>query len=240
MKSIKIYNKFARINFSTYPFLLFFLLSQPRSFANFLTMPGDNASQPLLTSSRKSTKSRSKITLISVAVVFLGTSLYLASLTPTPSASQAAIFQTATDNHDIGSVQSPGISEKTLERGIEQCDAIEARKNAAKSSKRREKNPRAVPGTSPLLIRNGYIWTGNSYLDGYDILVDHGLIQKVEQNIETLPEYDIIDAKSRVITPGIVDMHSHIGVESLPMLAATTDGNEGTNPNTPYVCTNLS
>ncbi|KAI9286692.1 hypothetical protein BC943DRAFT_290772 [Umbelopsis sp. AD052] len=197
-------------------------------------MPGDNASQPLLASPRKSTKSRSKIILISAAVVFLGTSLYLASLTP--SVNQAAVFQqTATDNHDIGSVQSPGISEKTLEHGIQQCSAIEARKTAGKSSSRREKNPRAVSNTPPLLIRNGYIWVGNSYLDGYDILVDHGLIQKVEKNIETLPEYDIIDAKSRVVTPGIVDMHSHIGVESLPMLEATTDGNEGTNPNTPYV-----
>lgn len=199
-------------------------------------MQGSNQSQPLLASARGPKKSRSKITLISVAVVFVSASLYLASLIPSPSLNDATVFSATSDKHDFGSVKAPGISEETFNRGLNQCEAIERRKQSQVSSDQRTHNPRAVPGTAPMLIRNGYIWVGDSYLENHDILVDNGVIQKVAQNIETLPEYHIIDAKNRVVTPGIVDMHSHLGLDSLPMLAGTTDTNEGTSPTTPYVC----
>ncbi|KAJ2964035.1 hypothetical protein NQZ79_g901 [Umbelopsis isabellina] len=194
-----------------------------------------NQSQPLLTSARGPKKSRSKITLISVAVVFVSASLYLASLIPSPSVNEATVFSATSDKHDFGSVKAPGISDETFNHGLDRCKAIERRKQSQESSDQRTHNPRAVPGTAPMLIRNGYIWVGDSYLENHDILVENGVIQKVAQNIETLPEYHIIDAKNRVVTPGIVDMHSHLGLDSLPMLAGTTDTNEGTSPTTPYV-----
>ncbi|KAI8866137.1 hypothetical protein GQ42DRAFT_111363, partial [Ramicandelaber brevisporus] len=43
----------------------------------------------------------------------------------------------------------------------------------------------------------------------------------------------IVDAAGRFVTPGIVDMHSHAGSESLPHLRASRDNNEGTNPTFP-------
>jgi hypothetical protein len=195
----------------------------------------DNASQPLLNSSKVSAKPRSKITLITVAVVFLASSLYITSLIPSPSLTQSGVFVASSEDNDFGTVQGPGISVKTLKRGLDQCKAIQTRKETVPLSSSRTRNPRAVPNTAPLLIQNGYIWTGDSYLDGYDILVDNGIIQKVEKNIETVPEYDIIDAKSRVVTPGIIDMHSHIGIESIPMFEGLSDTNEGSSPTTPYV-----
>ena len=38
-----------------------------------------------------------------------------------------------------------------------------------------------------------------------------------------------------MIVLGIVDMHSHMGVEGIPNVAANTDGNEMTEPTTPFV-----
>lgn len=219
-------------NNKKFPFSLFTLAA--RWSDNFLTMR-DNASQPLLKSSKVSAKPRSKITLITVAVVFLASSLYITSLIPSPSLTQSGVFVASSEDNDFGTVQGPGISVKTLKRGLDQCKAIQTRKETVQLSSSRTRNPRAVPNTAPLLIQNGYIWTGDSYLDGYDILVDNGIIQKVEKNIETVPEYDIIDAKSRVVTPGIIDMHSHIGIESIPMFEGLSDTNEGSSPTTPYV-----
>lgn len=44
-----------------------------------------------------------------------------------------------------------------------------------------------------------------------------------------------VDATGRFVTPGIVDVHSHLGVYPSPSVAATSDGNEATSPNTAQV-----
>ncbi|CAO3609416.1 unnamed protein product [Cunninghamella echinulata] len=77
---------------------------------------------------------------------------------------------------------------------------------------------------------------GDSYLDG-DILIENGLITKVGKDLVMNNDdtVTILDAENKVVTPGIVDMHSHMGVYSLPGLDGNSDGNEMTNPTTPYV-----
>jgi hypothetical protein len=95
---------------------------------------------------------------------------------------------------------------------------------------------RYVPGQKPVLIRNATVWTGEPTFEvtpeearrgkGYewirsDVLLENGLITKVEANIkkEALPrDVEIFDARGRQLTAGIVDMHSHAGVDSLPGL----------------------
>lgn len=44
-----------------------------------------------------------------------------------------------------------------------------------------------------------------------------------------------IDGTGKYLTPGIIDVHSHLGVYSAPGVEAASDGNEATNPTTPYV-----
>ncbi|KAF4810242.1 hypothetical protein CGCSCA5_v010727 [Colletotrichum siamense] len=117
----------------------------------------------------------------------------------------------------------------------------------------REKNARYVDGQKPTLIRNATIWVGEpaegtspeddragknySWVTA-DVLIDYGLIQKVEADIslDSLPkDTQIWDAKGRQLTSGIIDMHSHAGVGALPELNGNQDVNEMSNDITPYV-----
>ncbi|KAL5535125.1 hypothetical protein ACEPAF_3219 [Sanghuangporus sanghuang] len=97
----------------------------------------------------------------------------------------------------------------------------------------RTSSDRFVPGTRATLIRNATIWTGNedgkATLKG-NILIDKGLIKIVGGDNDLLAKHldnssvDIIDAGSAWITPGIVDLHSHLGVFPVPMLYGAIDG----------------
>ena len=44
------------------------------------------------------------------------------------------------------------------------------------------------------------------------------------------PQSQVINAKGKVIIPGLVDTHSHLGVASRPLVASNSDGNESTGP----------
>lgn len=88
---------------------------------------------------------------------------------------------------------------------------------------RRLQSDRFVPGTNPVLLRNAKIWTaarnGTEIVFG-DVLLDKGLIKSVgyiphgllDSNIE------IHDVQGAWVTPGLVDLHSHMGVEPIPNL----------------------
>ncbi|PVF97468.1 hypothetical protein CPB86DRAFT_807236 [Serendipita vermifera] len=103
----------------------------------------------------------------------------------------------------------------------------------------RSESERFVPGTVPTYIKNATIWIGRSegvYESG-DILIDKGLIVKVGHITKgDLPsKYDTIDAAGAWITPGIFDMHSHIGVYSSPDLQGASDGNSLKGPAQPWL-----
>jgi imidazolonepropionase-like amidohydrolase len=92
---------------------------------------------------------------------------------------------------------------------------------------------RASPAT---LIRGGTVLTGTgSRLDHADVSIVNGRIEAVGANLRTPEGARVIDAADRWITPGIIDIHSHLGVYPSPGLKALQDGNELTNPVTPNV-----
>jgi imidazolonepropionase-like amidohydrolase len=94
------------------------------------------------------------------------------------------------------------------------------------------------PAQSALLVRNATLWNalGEFIAPGLDILVDGGRIVQIADSPLAVPAGTrVIDAKGRVVTAGLVDMHSHSGVYAWPDIWATADGNEATDPVLPQV-----
>lgn len=87
----------------------------------------------------------------------------------------------------------------------------------------RTESDRFVKGTRPVLIANASLWTGgdngNEVVHG-DILLDRGIIKAVgtipKSVLGTYRNIDHVNAEHAWVTPGIVDIHSHIGVDSIP------------------------
>ena len=89
----------------------------------------------------------------------------------------------------------------------------------------------APPQGAPILIRGATVLTGTgTRIEGGDVLIENGRIAAVGPAL-TLPAGALlIDAKGRWVTPGLIDVHSHLGVYPSPSVRAHSDGNEATDP----------
>lgn len=82
----------------------------------------------------------------------------------------------------------------------------------------------------PVLLRNATVLTGTGErLDNADVLMQGGKIQAVGKGLAAPEGAVSVDATGKWITPGIIDVHSHLGVYASPGIDATSDGNEATN-----------
>ncbi|WP_420432675.1 amidohydrolase [Hyphobacterium sp.] len=84
--------------------------------------------------------------------------------------------------------------------------------------------------------------TGATIFDGVggeiengDVLIENGRIAAIGQGLEAPEGAVIVDASGRYITPGVIDIHSHLGDYPTPYVDAHSDGNELTQPNTAEV-----
>ena len=86
------------------------------------------------------------------------------------------------------------------------------------------------------LIRGATVLTGTgTRLDNADVLITNGHIEAVGANLNAPAGARVIDASGRWVTPGIIDVHSHLGVYASPGVNASSDGNEATDPVTANV-----
>ena len=93
-----------------------------------------------------------------------------------------------------------------------------------------------VPLNAPVLIQGATVLTGTGErLDGADVLISNGKIQSVGKGLTAPADARIIDAHGKWVTPGIIDIHSHLGVYASPAVKGLDDGNEATNPVTANV-----
>ena len=92
------------------------------------------------------------------------------------------------------------------------------------------------PG-APTLIRGATILDGEGgRIDNGSILLADGKVQAVGGPEIAAPEGAfLIDAQGRYVTPGIIDIHSHLGDYPSPGTASLSDGNEATSPARPEV-----
>ena len=92
--------------------------------------------------------------------------------------------------------------------------------------------------SGPVLIVNATILTGTGErLENGSLLMSGGRIEQVTSGPEEIDTGDaqIIDAEGRWVTPGLIDVHSHLGVYATPSVKAHSDGNEATDPVTAQV-----
>ena len=76
-----------------------------------------------------------------------------------------------------------------------------------------------------ILIKNGRVIDPANKRDGiFDILIENGKISKVAKDIKTTAK-NIIDARDKIVTPGLIDMHVHLrepGREDIETVASGT------------------
>ena len=90
--------------------------------------------------------------------------------------------------------------------------------------------------SAPTVIRNVTVMTaaGPTIRNGAILLRD-GKIVAVGASVDAPSDATVIDGAGKYVTPGIIDIHSHLGVYAAPGGDALSDGNEATNSTTPYV-----
>ena len=85
------------------------------------------------------------------------------------------------------------------------------------------------------LIASTSVYTGaGEMLEGVDVRVEAGRIAAIGPNLPR-DGVEVVDGAGRWLTPGIIDVHSHLGAYPSPAVDSTADGNEATSPNTAEV-----
>ena len=87
----------------------------------------------------------------------------------------------------------------------------------------------------PVLFKSANIYDGlgGEFLN-YDLLIANGKIVEMGQSLSQ-EDFEVVDASNKWVTPGIIDIHSHMGVYSAPGVSTSSDGNEATSPITAEV-----
>ena len=82
-----------------------------------------------------------------------------------------------------------------------------------------------------ILIKNASVYDGDgNEFSNTDILVQEGIIVAIGKDLPVTDDFKIIDATDKWVTPGIIDIHSHMGVYPAPGVSTSSDGNEATSP----------
>ena len=88
----------------------------------------------------------------------------------------------------------------------------------------------------PVLIEHATVLTGaGERLDDADVLLQDGKVAAVGRGLAAPAEAIRIDGRGKWVTPGVIDVHSHLGVYPSPGMKAHSDGNEATAPVTANV-----
>jgi len=93
----------------------------------------------------------------------------------------------------------------------------------------------AAENAPPVLFQSATILTGDgNRLENASLYVHDGRIEWIGEGTAS-PDATVVDAQGKWITPGLIDVHSHLGVYPSPGVAAHSDGNEATAPVTAEV-----
>lgn len=128
--------------------------------------------------------------------------------------------------------------------GLKQCEIIARPPPDSKPFKANRKvSDRYVPGTGAVLLKNATLWTGEEdgeeVLRGASVLLEGGVIRKIGgDDMDLLAKRQNageVDLNGAWVTPGIVDLHSHLAVYPSPALRGASDGNSAKSPILPWL-----
>jgi len=98
---------------------------------------------------------------------------------------------------------------------------------------------RAYPG-APTALVGATVFDGTGrQLDNTTVLFRDGKVEAIGSGLDTTG-YTLVNGTGKFVTPGIIDIHSHLGDYPSPSVPAHSDGNEATAPTTPDVWTEHS
>ncbi len=93
----------------------------------------------------------------------------------------------------------------------------------------------APVASGPVLITDATVLTGDGKrLENADVLMRDGKVAAVGTDLDPAGA-TVVDGRGKWVTPGIIDVHSHLGVYPSPGATAHSDGNEMTSPVTAQV-----
>jgi len=103
-------------------------------------------------------------------------------------------------------------------------------------------NQNPFPSTYKPIASKSVLITNATVLDGIggvfndsSLLLQDGKIIAIGKKLAVPDDVITVDAKGKWVTPGIIDVHSHLGVYPAPGGTAHSDGNEATDPVTAEV-----
>ena len=109
-------------------------------------------------------------------------------------------------------------------------------------------NPDPYPSTYQAMPRRDAAIVGATVFTAAGERIENGVVIMTDGRVAAVGGADtpvpqghqVIDARGRFVTPGLIDVHSHLGVYPSPGVMGMSDGNEATNPNPAYVCSEHS
>ncbi|MDF2890872.1 MAG: amidohydrolase [Clostridia bacterium] len=85
-------------------------------------------------------------------------------------------------------------------------------------------------------IKNGKLYTmTDEVIEKGSILIEHGKIIAIGENVEVPKDAEVIDAEGRLVFPGFIDAHCHLGMWEDAIGFEGADGNESVDPVTPHM-----
>ena len=94
---------------------------------------------------------------------------------------------------------------------------------------------KAMP-SRPTAVVGAHVFDGaGRELENGVVLVKDGKVEAVGAGLTVPAGYEVVDARGKWVTPGLIDAHSHLGVYASPGVQANSDGNELTAPVTAEV-----
>ena len=91
------------------------------------------------------------------------------------------------------------------------------------------------PGAPTALVGATVFDGAGNRIDKGTVLISDGKVVAVGDASLDTAGYSVVDGAGKFVTPGIIDIHSHLGDYPSPSVAAHQDGNEATSPTTPDV-----